>query len=157
MASSTTVTIQDKLVKFDNLLQGLELLTEEIRTRKELVLTDESLQTMFEEAINKDDNIRQLAAHIVSRMGNTTIVNAVTRQVKAEIEKHIDSYIATQLAEPNIEARIEKLIQNRAAGISAAPVQPAEKTLEELTYDTVEDIAARFRILAEQVATADVA
>lgn len=150
MASSTKVTVADKLVTFDNLLAGLELLVEEIRTRKDLVLTDEHLEEMFANVLNQDDRINEICRRIVSRMGSTVIVNGVARQVKAEIEKAIDSYLETKLAEPSIEARIERLIANRAAGISADPatLEPEERSLDELTYDSVEDIAERFKILA---------
>ena len=151
MAPSNQVTIQNNLVKFENLLTGLELLAEEIRTRKEFILTDESLVEMFNTAFQDDERMRSLAAMIVSRMGNTAIVNAVTRKVKQEIEQHIDAYIERQLAEPSIEARIERLIENRAAGISAPPAQPEETPIEELTYDSVDDIATRFRVLADDV------
>jgi hypothetical protein len=150
MASPTKVTIAEKLVTFDNLLAGLELLTEEIRTRKELVLTDEHIEEMFANVLNQDDRVNEICRRIVSRMGSTVIVNGVARQVKAEIEKAIDAYIETKLAEPSIEARIERLIANRAAGITADPaaLEPEERSLEELTYDSVEDIAERFMILA---------
>lgn len=151
MASSTNITVQEKLLKFDNLLQGLELLTEEIRTRKDLVLTDEHLQTMFEESLT-EDRILNLAAYIVNRMGQTTIVNSVARQVKDEIEKHIDYYIASQLEEPSIGERIERLIAARSSGSPAPSNHPQEKSFENLTYDSVEDIAARFRGLAERTA-----
>lgn len=154
MAPSTQVTLQDNLVKFENLLTGLELLSEEIRTRKEFILTDESLERLFTDALQDDERMRSLAGMIVNRMGNTAIVNAVTRKVKQEIEQHIDAYLDRQLAEPSIEARIEKLIQNRAAGISAAPMAPEEPPLEQLTYDSVDDIASRFRILSDDVVAA---
>lgn len=150
MASPTKVTIAEKLVTFDGLLTGLELLTEEIRTRKDLVLTDESLEEMFSNVLNQDDRIDEICRRIVNRMGSSVIVKGVARIVNQEIEKAIETYIQTQLAEPNIEARIERLIANRAAGISAVPatLQPEEKDLDELTYESVEDISERFRILA---------
>lgn len=150
MPSPTKVTIAEKLVTFDGLLAGLELLTEEIRTRKDLVLTDESLEEMFANVLNQDDRIDEICRRIVSRMGSSVIVKGVARIVNQEIEKAIETYLETQLAEPSIEARIERLIANRAAGISAAPatIQPVEKDLDELSYDSVEDIAERFRILA---------
>jgi hypothetical protein len=150
MSTPTKVTIADKLVTFDNLLAGLELLTEEIRTRKELVLTNEHIEEMFANVLGQEDRVNEICRRIVSRMGSTLIVNGVARQVKAEIETHIDAYLETKLAEPSIEARIERLIANRAAGITAEPasLEPEERSLEELTYDSVEDIAERFRILA---------
>jgi hypothetical protein len=150
MSSPTKVTVAGKLVTLDNLLVGLELLTEEIRSRKELVLTDEHLEEMFANVLGQDDRTNEICRRIVSRMGSTVIVNGVARQVKAEIEKAIDAYIETKLAEPSIEARIERLIANRAAGITADPAtfEPEERSLDELTYDSVEDIAERFRILA---------
>jgi hypothetical protein len=150
MASSTKVTIDDKLVTFDNLLAGLELLTEEIRTRKDLVLTDEHIEELFSNVLNQDDRLDEICRRIVSRMGTTAIVNGVARQVKVEIEKAIDAYIESKLAEPSIEARIERLISNRAASITAEPasLETEERSLEELTYNSVEDIAERFKILA---------
>ena len=150
MASPTKVTIAEKLVTFDGLLTGLELLTEEIRTRKDLVLTDDSLEEMFANVLNQDTRIDEICRRIVSRMGSSVIVKGVARIVNLEIEKAIETYIQTQLAEPSIEARIERLIANRAAGISAVPatLQPEEKDLDELTYESVEDISERFRILA---------
>ena len=150
MSTPTKVTIAGKLVTFDNLLVGLGLLTEEIRTRKELVLTDEHLEELFANVLGQEDRVSEICRRIVSRMGSTVIVNGVARQVKAEIEARIDAYLATKLAEPSIETRIERLIANRAAGITAEPatLEPEERSLEELTYDSVGDIAERFRILA---------
>ena len=150
MASPIKVTIEEKLVTFDNLLSGLELLTEEIRTRKDLILTDEHIEELFTNVLNQDERVNEICRRIVSRMGSTVIVTGVARQVKAEIEKAIDAYIESKLAEPSIEARIERLIANRSAGITAEPatLEPEERSLEELTYDSVEDIAERFRILA---------
>ena len=150
MSTPTKVTIAEKLFTFDNLLAGLELLTEEIRTRKDLILTDEHIEELFANVFNQEDRVSEICRRIASRMGSTVIVNGVARQVKAEIETHIDAYIESKLAEPSIEARIERLIANRAAGITAEPatLEPEERSLEELTYDSVEDIAERFRILA---------
>ena len=150
MASATTVPIQDKLIKFDNLLSGLELLTEEIRTRKDLVLTDESLEELFSSVLDKDDRINDLCRRIASRIGNTTIIRGVTREVKKEIENHIDAYIAQQLSEEYILARLDKLIAIHAAGgtVAVSSPEPEEKSLEELTYETVDDIAERFRMLS---------
>lgn len=150
MASATTVTIQDKLLKFDNLLAGLELLTEEIRTRKDLVLTDESLEEMLSNVLDKDDRITELSRRIASRIGKTAIVSGVAREVKAEIEKHIDTYISQQLSESYIEARLDRLIAIHASGgtVAVAAPEPETRSIEELTYDTVDDIAERFQILA---------
>lgn len=150
MSPANTVTIQDKLLKFDNLLAGLELLAEEIRTRKDLVLTDESLEEMFTNVLGKEDRISDLCRRIASRIGNTTIIRGVTREVKQEIEQHIDSYIAQQLSESYIEARLDRLIAIHASGgtIAVATPEPEGRPLEELTYDSVEDITERFRILA---------
>ena len=150
MSTPTKVTIADKLVKFDHLLAGLELLTEEIRTRKDLVLTDESLEQLFTNVLNNDDRVNDIARRIVSRMGTTVIVNGVARQVKTELDARLDAYLETKLAEPSIEARIERLIANRAAGITADPaaLEPEERSIDELTFESVEDVAERFRILA---------
>jgi hypothetical protein len=150
MASPTQVTVQEKLVRFDNLLAGLELLAEEIRTRKDLVLTDEYLEELFVKVVDDEERIGEICRRITSRIGTTSIVNGVARQVKADIEKAIDAYLETKLAEPSIASRLDKLIANHAAGIAPAPVEeePEQRPLEELTYESTEDIAARFVTLA---------
>jgi hypothetical protein len=150
MAIATQVTVQDKLLKFDNLLSGLELLTEEVRTRKDLVLSDEHLEELITNVLNKDDRMAEIVRRIVSRIGNTTIIRGVTREIRAEFETHIDTYIAQQLTEQYMEARLDRLIAIHSAGgtVAVASPEPEARSLEELTYESVDDISERFKILA---------
>lgn len=150
MATATQVTVQDKLLKFDNLLSGLELLTEEVRTRKDLALSDEHLEELITNVLNKDERMAEIVRRIASRIGNTTIIRGVTREIKAEFETHIDTYIAQQLTEQYMEARLDRLIAIHAAGgtVAVASPEPEARSLEELTYESVDDIAERFKILA---------
>lgn len=154
MTNATQVTVQDKLLKFDNLLSGLELLTEEVRTRKDLVLSDEHLEELITNVLNKDDRMAEISRRIVSRIGNTAIIRGVTSEIKAEFEAHIDTYITQQLTEKYMEARLDRLIAIHTAGgtVAVASPEPVARSLEELTYGSVDDIVERFKILAGDTA-----
>jgi hypothetical protein len=143
--ASTKVQLQENLYQFDNLLSGLETLHNESKDKMENLLSDENISNLISEALDEDSRSDKIVRLIVERIGQSTIVNGVLRQIRPEIEKHIDAYIESQLSEINIEARIERLMTNRSNGVSSSTNSIQDKPMEELSYDSVEEIAERMR------------
>jgi len=146
--ASTKIQLQESLYQFDNLLTGLETLHNESKEKMEDLLSDESISNQIIEALETESRSESIVRKIVERIGQSTIVNGVLRQIRPEIEKSIDSYIESQLSEINIETRIERLMLNRANGVSSPSHSLQDKPMEELGYDNVDEIAERMRRLA---------
>jgi adenylate kinase family enzyme len=143
--ASTKVQLQENLYQFDNLLSGLETLHNESKDKMENLLSDENISNLISEALDEDSRSDRIVRLIVEWIGQATIVNGVLRQIRPEIEKYIDVYIESLLSEINIEARIERLITNRSSGVSSSTNSIKYKPTEELSYDSVEEIAERMR------------
>lgn len=146
-AASTKIQLQENLYQFDNLLAGLETLHKESKEKMEDLLSDDSISNQIIEALETDSRLEAIVRKIVERIGQSTIVIGVLRQIRPEIEKSIDSYIESQLSEINIETRIERLMLNRANGVSSPSHSLQDKPMEELGYDNVDEIAERMRRL----------
>jgi hypothetical protein len=142
------VEIQQSIYKFDQLLSALEVLLNESQEKSEVLFSDTNFTDQLISILENRERTETIVRAIVERIGQTTIVNGVLRQVKPEIEGAIDSYINSQLDQISIENRIERLLLSRANGVVAPSTSLENKPMEELGYDSVEEIAERMRRLA---------
>lgn len=86
------VTVNENLVQMDNLLRGLNLLYEEIETRKESYVSEDSLRDLVNERLNSRVFTRIVTDAVVYEYTNN-IYQEVSNRVMKEIDRSIDTFI----------------------------------------------------------------
>jgi hypothetical protein len=150
MTNPTEITIQEKLIQIDSIIQTLEILKEQITQRRDTILSEENLQNMITAILKQEEFTKPLANAMVNQIGQTAIIRSMTKEVKAAFEEHIDSYISTQLSEPYMLARMGKLIDHVTQGgnFQGLQIEPEEPKLEDLSFNDPGDISKMMKILA---------
>jgi hypothetical protein len=103
--SNSTVDIQGQLVTIDNLLQGLNYLYEEISSRKDKMMSQDSIRAELNEIVLQEDFINSLTGSIIRWYGGSDIL---THYVSLEVMKRIDNDI-----EAFLENRIDKYLESK--------------------------------------------
>jgi hypothetical protein len=151
MAPQTQMTMQDKLIQVDSVITALETLKAEILQRRDTLLSEEHLRTMIGEIVSRDEFTKSLASSIVTQIGSTSIIRGVRQTVSAEIEQHIDSYLTQQLSQSYLESRMANLIERisgNGGSLDSVKIAPPQPRLEDLTFDTSDEISQMMRLLA---------
>jgi hypothetical protein len=147
------MTVNEKLVKFDQLIAALETLAAEISARKEFALSDEHLAEIVMNVLSQDDRMRDICNRISQRIGNTTIIKGVARELKPEVETTMTNVLNEKLSASEFNSRLDQLIAIHASGgtIPIVAPEPERRSLEELDFGSVDDIACRFELLSEDL------
>lgn len=93
--TSTTLTVNESLVKFDTLLQGIEYLHEEISTRKNQIMEEvspEKVREMTVESMNSQEFGQLLVDKIRQNFGDD-LYREVAFIVMGQIDNDIESFI----------------------------------------------------------------
>lgn len=104
--ATDTLTINDNLVRFDNLLTALNYLMEEVQTRKEQVLQTVDVDAKIINHMDSQDFKRNLLDHIRQEYGQG-MYQEVAFMVMEKIDKDIAEFI---------NARVDERL--RAAGVN---------------------------------------
>lgn len=90
--TNQTMSINENLVKIDNLLNALELLYEEISTRKQEIVNSFSIQEFVQKEIKTDEFKRELMYYIRYNYASG-ICEEVSRLVMRNIDSDIERFI----------------------------------------------------------------
>lgn len=101
--SDLTVTVNDNLVKFDNLLTGLEYLMEEVATRKESILSEVDLNSKIEQKINTNEFKNRMIRYVQNYYGES-LYREIAFMVMEKIDSDIEAFINHR-----VDERIQEL------------------------------------------------
>lgn len=101
--SDLTVTVNDNLVKFDNLLTGLEYLMEEVATRKESILSEVDLNSKIEQKINTNEFKNRMIRYVQNYYGEG-LYREIAFMVMEKIDSDIEAFINHR-----VDERIQEL------------------------------------------------
>jgi hypothetical protein len=143
------VKVNARVLKFDQLLQGIEEYASSIRTRTDSALSEDNICSRIEEIFGEEESFNRLVAAIVTRIGINSIVNGVVRQTQGDINEKIDATISSKLSEEPLLSTVNRLIQMHANGqeISIPDINQNRK-IEDIPLDSPENIAEVCRLLA---------
>lgn len=88
----TTVTVNDSLVKLDNVLTALNYLLEEVETRKNTIMNRDNFVNEIKSLMDTDDFKYNLHSFIRNRYGEG-ICREVSHYVMDQIDSDIDAFI----------------------------------------------------------------
>lgn len=103
---SLTVTVNENLVKFDNLMKALDYLVQEVETRKDQFLSTENINEELKNVVESDSFRRSFFNYICD-----SCVDGIVREVAFYVMEKIDDSI-----EEFINDRVSKALL--AAGIA---------------------------------------
>lgn len=104
--SNDTITINENIVRFDNLLTGLEYLMEEVNTRKETILSDVDLNQKIEEKMNTRRFKDRMMQYVQNNYGEG-FYREVAFMVMEKIDSSIEEYINNR-----VDKRFNELVNS---------------------------------------------
>lgn len=96
MTSSTQVTVNEAIVELDKLLVGLNMLYEEITTRKENILSEVDIKENLKEQLYSRDFRNHLIELIQNNYGEV-FYRDVAHQVMQNIDNDIEAFINSRV------------------------------------------------------------
>jgi hypothetical protein len=104
--SNTTVDVNDSLLKLDNVIEAANYLLEELKTRREELVSPETLTTLFVKVFeNADYNIRRSVANWLMDCHRSDIFYYVSDEVMGRIDRDIERMV---------HSRVESYMRTRA-------------------------------------------
>jgi predicted transcriptional regulator len=100
------MSINENLVKIDNLLNALELLYEEISTRKQEIIDSFSIKDFVKEEMNTDNFKNEVVYHIRYNYGSgicNEVSRIVMRNIDSDIERRINDRVDRALKQAGVK------------------------------------------------------
>jgi len=104
--TNQTMSINENLVKIDNLINALELLYEEISTRKQEIIGSFSIKDFVKEEMNTDNFKNELVYHIRYHYDSgisNEIARIVMRNIDSDIERRINDRVDRALKQAGVK------------------------------------------------------
>jgi hypothetical protein len=98
----TTTTVNDALVKLDNVIEAANYLLDELQTRKNQLLQKENLFEEVKTQMNSEDFMRDVTYYIRNGYGNgicREVAFYVMERIDTDIEAFINDRVTKALAE----------------------------------------------------------
>lgn len=92
MSNSTQVQVNESLVEFDNLLRALNMLYEEIQTRKETIVQAVDIEDKVHRKMETSE-FRQNLLHYIRNEYGQGLYREIAIMVMEEIDKDIQAFI----------------------------------------------------------------
>lgn len=102
----TTTTVNDALVKLDNVIEAANYILEELQTRKNQLAQKENLLEEVKNQMNSDEFMRDVTQYIRTGYGNgicREVAFYVMERIDSDIEAFINDRVAKALAEANTQ------------------------------------------------------
>jgi predicted transcriptional regulator len=104
--TNQTMSINENLVKIDNLINALELLYEEISTRKQEIIDSFSIKDFVKEEMNTDDFKNEVVYQIRYNYGSgicNEVSRIVMRYIDSDIERQINDRVDRALKQAGVK------------------------------------------------------
>lgn len=102
----TTTTVNDALVKLDNVIEAANYILEELQTRKNQLLQKENLFEEVKTQMNSDRFMQDVTHYIRNGYGNgicREVAFYVMERIDADIEAFINDRVTKAIAEANTQ------------------------------------------------------
>jgi hypothetical protein len=103
-----TVTINDNLHKVDNVLTALNFLLEEVQTRKEQLISTDTLYSAIKDKMEEYNFTDRVSRHFTSNYGDglcREVAFTVMERIDADIEKFIEDRVNKALEKAGVSVR----------------------------------------------------
>lgn len=102
----TTTTVNDALVKLDNVIEASNYLLDELQTRKNQLLQKENLFEEVKTQMNSSEFMSEVTHYIRNGYGNgiaREVAFYVMERIDSDIEAFINDRVAKAIADSNIQ------------------------------------------------------
>ena len=119
--SSTQITLNDTLVEVDNVLKGLNMLYEEIQTRKAQILADVDVTEKVKCEMDTERFKSTMHRYVDGYWGNE-LISRVATSVMRQIDGDIERFITTRVNEALVTAGVQLNIPSSTSNTSSSSV-----------------------------------
>jgi hypothetical protein len=146
---SPNTTINDQVVKFENLLESMAVLHQTIQDEAQKTLSDDNLVRIVALAISNEEFRTSFIQGVVSRIGTNRLATEIVKICNTELMARFESKLDQVLTRENLQASIANYsMNNENSQPNPAPLFQIERPIEELKTDNVDDVKELCRRLA---------